>query len=322
MLLRVGVTTSKAAPARSVASAPPKPAHRAKGPSTSIDLIKALYRERPHAALYTPFCKIRDVLAECSYLVSTDGQRLSAAVAYTQDSIEFAWALPGRAETLRNLIVQARHRLRQVSFVAVVETGSRSWSQVLGLPMLGRYYRSYLPTVEAPLVELPEGYRFLPLDATADAEQAAGILNHAYPSLRHLTSAARIQKLAARPYYRPDLWFFLQQVSTGALVGLALGGFCEELAEGFIDWVEVIPRHRGHGLGRLLILEAIRRLSPEAEFITGSGSLDAPFVVGDLYERCGFSQTRQWTVLGEGRRKEHHLEALFVPPSGPRSPMI
>ena len=188
ILLDVAWSFSKPAPAPSKRKVRTQPARRSGGSYTSIDLIKALYREQPHAALYAPLCKVRDVLVQCRYLASTDGQRLSAAVAYTDDSIEFAWALPGRAETLRNLIVQARHRLRQVTFVAVMETGSRSWSQVLGLPILGRYYRSYMATPESSDVELPDEYRFLPIDPATDAEQAATLLNHAYPSLRHLTS--------------------------------------------------------------------------------------------------------------------------------------
>lgn len=315
ILQRVAGSVSQAPPAAARRAAAGTTTPQSEGRSTSIDLIKTLYRERPHAALYTPFCKVRDVLAGCRYLASTDGTRLSAAVAYTQDSIEFAWALPGRGETLRNLIVQARHRLRQVSFVAVMETGSRSWSQVLGLPILGRYYRAYLPTADMPEVALPSGYEFAPFDVRTDAQDAARLLNEAYPSLRDFTSADRLRRMAAQPYYRPESWFFLRQTPSRKIVGISLGGLCEEMGEGFLDWVEVRPRFRGQGLGRLLILESIRRLSQAADFITGSGSLDAPFVVGDLYERCGFTQSRQWTVLGEGRRMDHHDDALFIPPA-------
>ncbi len=318
ILQRVAGPVSQAPPADAQIAAAVTTTPQSEGRSTSIDLIKTLYRDRPHAVLYTPFCKVRDVLAGCRYLASTDGTRLSAAVAYTQDSIEFAWALPGRGETLRNLIVQARHRLRQVAFVAVMETGSRSWSQVLDLPILGRYYRAYLPAADVPAVDPPGGYEFAPFDVQTDAPDAARLLNEAYPSLRDLTSPERLRHMAAQPYHRADCWFFLRQTRTRKIVGIALGGLCDDIGEGFIDWVEVQPRYRGRGLGRLLILELIRRLSQTASLITASGSLDAPFVIGNLYERCGFTQSRQWTVLGEGRRLDHHDNVLFIPPARAR----
>ena len=64
-----------------------------------------------------------------------------------------------------------------------------------------------------------------------------------------------------------------------------------------IDWIQVPPRHRHQGLGSLLVRESVRRLAA-AGCITVSGSLDAPFAVGDLYKNCGFGQFRQWTILG------------------------
>lgn len=290
------------------------------GSATSIDLIKALYRERPHATLHMPFCKVRDVLERCHFLASTDGLRLSAAVAYTEDSIEFAWALPGRAETLRNLIVQARHRLKQVSYLAVMETGSRSWSQVLDLPILGRYYRSCFRDPRPPEVNLPRDFSFVSLDPERDAGRVTDIIHRAYPSLRRLVTAEQLQAMAKLAFYQPEHWFFLRHDGSGETVGVALGGFCSEMEEGFIDWVEVVPRFRGRGLGRCLILESIRHLCGSSRFITWTGSLDAPFVVGDLYKHCGFTRTRQWTVLGEGTRSTARVRSLFVPPPGLSGP--
>jgi hypothetical protein len=98
-------------------------------------LIKALYEQSPHAALYAPFCKVRAKLEACEHLVSTDGRRLSAVLSFADDSIEFTWSLAGRALSLRNLIAQAQRRMGTLTFVPVLETGRKSWSEMLGLPV-------------------------------------------------------------------------------------------------------------------------------------------------------------------------------------------
>jgi GNAT superfamily N-acetyltransferase len=228
------------------------------------------------------------MLEGCQYLASTDGQRLSAAVAYSEDAIEFAWSLAGRAETLRNLIAQVRHRLKLLSFVPVMETGRRSWGQMLGIPVLGRHFRSYLPDPN------------ITLNPEDDIEKISRFMNQAYPSLNDLATPEQLREMTKTGYAFPDGWFALKHLPSGMEVGLALCGFCQEMEEGFICWTQVSPRFRHHGLGELIVRESIRRLCGKSRFITASGSLDAPFSLGDLYKRCGFEHTRQWTILGQG----------------------
>lgn len=276
-----------------------------------------LYTQGPHAALYTPLCKVMDVLEECQYLVSTDGQRLSALVAYSDDSIEYTWSLAGRAETLRNLIVQVQHRLGALPFLPVMETGRRSWSQLLGLPLLGRYFRAYLPKPTPPQVGVPAGFEIIPFNPQEDVEEANRLMNHAYPSLRRLTSPGRLREMMQTSFYFPAGWFFLRHEVSGRRVGLAICGYGQEMEEGFIDWIQIAPRFRHQGLGAVLVRESIRRLCDKSRFITASGSLDAPFVLGELYSECGFEQMRQWTILGQSSGVADRRQAFMIPPGGP-----
>ncbi len=277
------------------------PAERAPQPggrSTTFELIKTLYTQAPHATLYTPLCKAAPVLQQCHYLVSTDGERLSAILAYTSDSIEFAWSLPGRAETLRNLIVQVKRRLKVLSFVPVMETGRRSWSEMLGLQPLGRYFRALYcgPAPVAPV--LPPDLEIVSCESDADLENAAALMNAAYPSLPRLASVEGLRQMTRAAYYYPEGWFFLRDRRSGRDIGLAVNGYCRDVGEGFVEWVQVLPAFRQRGLGVLLVQESVHRLRA-SRCITVAGSLDAPFAVGDLYEKCGFAQTRQWTILSQ-----------------------
>ncbi len=281
-------------------------------------MIKALYEQGPHAALYAPLCKVRAKLEACQHLVSTDGQRLSAVLSFANDSIEFTWSLAGRALSLRNLIAQAQHRMGRLTFVPVLETGRKSWSEMLGLPVLGRYFRANLPTPEAADGSIPPGYAISNFDPERDLEAASRLMNAAYPSLHQLMTPEKLRRMAEAPYHDPRQWFFLVETNSSQPVGFAIVGYCSELREGFIDWIEVLPRLRHRGFGSILTRECIRRLRDRASFITAQGSLDAPFVHGDLYEKCGFERIRQWTILGQGPVSEDRTDIFTIPPGHPR----
>jgi GNAT superfamily N-acetyltransferase len=260
-------------------------------------LVHAVYEQAPHTVLYTPLCKIESVLRTCHSLVSTDGARLSAAVAYTESSVEFAWALPRRGETLRNLLTQVKRRLKTIDFLPVMEGGRRAWSETLGMTVLGRCFRARYSGESNEPPDWPPDFRVAPCDPAQDLEAASGLINEAYPSLPHLMTSEHLAGLASADSYFPEGWFFVRDEAAGRPVGLAINGFCHESGEGFIEWIELLPRYRHHGLGSRLVRESIQRLR-DARFITVSGSLDAPFAAGELYRHCGFGPVCQWTILG------------------------
>jgi ribosomal protein S18 acetylase RimI-like enzyme len=188
---------------------------------------------------------------------------------------------------------------------------------MLGLPVLGRYFRAHLAVAEAPASSIPSGYAISNFDPDRDLEAASRLMNAAYPSLRQLMTPEKLRRMAEAPHYDPRQWFFLIETSSSQPVGFAIHGYCDELREGFIDWIEVLPRLRHRGFGSLLTHECIRRLADRASFITTQGSLDAPFVHGDLYKKCGFERIRQWTILGQGRIPEERADIFTVPPGHP-----
>jgi len=286
-------------------------ASRRGGGTTSLDLVTKLYVKSPHIALYTPLCKVKERLSACRYRISIDGKFTCAVIGLTDDSIEFTWRRPGKAETLRNQIASAKHRIPDLNFAPMIETGRRSWSQMLKLPVMGRYFRSYLSNPVPRKLGLPSAYEVVQFNPEQDLEQAAFFVNNAYPSLPKLTTPERLREMMSLPGFFPEGWFFLKYTPTGEIAGFAICGLCRVLKEGFIDWIQTSHTFRHRQLGQVMVYEAIRRLSPFSEFITSSGSLDAPFAIGDLYKTCGFKQTRQWTLLGTGA--EARWKSLPIP---------
>lgn len=252
-----------------------------------------------------------------------DGSYPTALLLHTRDTIELTWSQIGRGESLRNLIVKTRHETSPgqgqsgLTFVPVLETGRRSWSQMLGLPLLGRYFRAFLPAPQHQGdLTVPPGFEIVTFDPARDIPTAAGLMNAAYPSLQRLTTPEKLQALIAAEHFCPEGWFFLRHKPSGQRVGLTICGYCPHTREGFIDWTEILPRFRHRGLGALLVKEAINRLAERSDFLTASGSLDAPFVMGDLYMACGFEQMRQWSILGHAGGAERHAHAFIIPPGG------
>ena len=85
----------------------------------------------PQTTLYTPYCKIRERLEKCSFLGSTDGHRLCAALAYSSDTIEFCWCAEGRRNTLQNLLGQLMRRIGPPAFLPLLEDPAQPWKKAV-----------------------------------------------------------------------------------------------------------------------------------------------------------------------------------------------
>lgn len=273
----------------------PAPQGQTQRPSATLELVRALYPGAPHATLCMPFCKQKQALARSHYLASTDGRHLCAVVAYTREAIEFTWCLPGRRETLRNLIVQVAHRLPALAFLPVIESSRRDWDGWSGLASRGSFFRALLGSGRYRRRALPGGFEVVPCDPARDLPAAAELLASCAPEVSGRIGEPQLEAMTRADYFLPDGWLFLRDRVRGDLAGLAISGLCREFGEGFVDWIQILPAYRGRGLGTALLGEALERLR-EASFVTVSGSLES-LHAGELFERCGFRQMRRWTIL-------------------------
>jgi GNAT superfamily N-acetyltransferase len=267
--------------------------------SATLELVRTLYPRAPHAVLCMPFCKLKDDLARCHFLASTNGHSVSAVVAYSREAIEFTWCRPACTEMLRNLIVQAQRRMRALAFLPVVESGRSEWYTSLGLTPRGRFFRAVLSKRAGRARELPRGLEIAPCDPSADLQAAADLLAACEPDPTQRPEPDELRAQAETDYFYGPGWFFLKDGATGRAIGLSLSGYCPEFDEGFVDWIQVLPEYRHRGLGTVLLCESIHRLQ-HAAFITVSGSLEPPHGASDLFERCGFKQIRTWRILAQG----------------------
>jgi GNAT superfamily N-acetyltransferase len=223
---------------------------------------------------------------------------LSAVIAYAGNSIEFTWSPAGRAETLLNLIVQVRHRIKALSFLPIMEAENFNWGQTLRLPPRGRFFRALHSGARTGEANLPRRFVFSSFDPADDLQAVADLLGKRRSETAIRFDPQRLRNLIASDDFYPAGWVLVRDRVSDLPIGLAINGYCPEFEEGYVDWIQVLPELQRCGVGAALLHESIRRLG-HARFVTISGSLDPPHAAGELYARCGFGQTRRWTVWGQ-----------------------
>lgn len=122
-----------------------------------------------------------------------------------------------------------------------------------------------------------------------DLERLVSIINASYPNIR----VSREQLAAERKLrvFRPELW--VMAVENGGELGSGIAAFDEETGEVSLEWIQVLPEHRGRGIGKAIVTELLRRAGALGDFATvsGTGAETEAF-----YRSCGFTGADRWFV--------------------------
>ena len=137
----------------------------------------------------------------------------------------------------------------------------------------------------------PEGFSVV----SADENSFAAHISHCYEKER--VSADELTQYKNRPVYDPDLWIALKENRTGEIAATGIAEFDRSIREGVLEWIQVTPEYRRHGLGRFLVNELLLRMEGNADFVTVSGRMDNQTNPFALYRSCGFQNPVIWHVL-------------------------
>jgi GNAT superfamily N-acetyltransferase len=124
---------------------------------------------------------------------------------------------------------------------------------------------------------------------------AADLIGRCYDTLEPSTETVR--SWTQHPVYTADLWLWVVDTARDMPVGLGIAEFDGRVGEGSLEWIQVLPAYRGLGLGRAVVTELLRGLSPRAAFATVSGEAAGPQSPEAFYRRCGFQGDDVWWVL-------------------------
>ncbi|MBR0137335.1 MAG: GNAT family N-acetyltransferase [Erysipelotrichaceae bacterium] len=100
-----------------------------------------------------------------------------------------------------------------------------------------------------------------------------------------------------RSVYDKDLWIAIREKQTGKIIASGIGEFDETIGEGILEWIQVSPKYRRKGLGKVIVCELLKRLSEKAGFVTVSGRMNNPDDPFSLYKACGFEDPVIWHIV-------------------------
>lgn len=123
----------------------------------------------------------------------------------------------------------------------------------------------------------------------------AEIINASYDDIK--TDAAAIERLTQTPVYDGNLWLFATEEKSGKAAACAMADFDSEAKELIIEWVQVLPEFRRHGIGKAMVNEILLRAKDIADFATVSGRCENESNPEKLYRVCGFKGNDIWHIM-------------------------
>lgn len=263
-------------------------------------LAQVVWREAPRTVDVT--------MAELAYAVgigASDGARIriwpeagaAGAWAWFTPPGSFAWTVDPRTPELLHEVLDWAEAQAEAGppLKTVVRDGDARAHDVLRTrgfepeerPWLRLNHRT-LERIDEP--ELPDGY-VVKTVADYDGEIAKRVVVHrrSWADLGTRVALDTYPGVMTTWPYRSDLDFVLES-DDGTPVSFALGWLDQENAVGEFEPVGTDPAYRGRGLGRALLLAALRRFQEAGarEAIVGSRGDAGHPIPSKLYESAGF----------------------------------
>ncbi|MEX1376787.1 MAG: GNAT family N-acetyltransferase [Eubacteriales bacterium] len=136
---------------------------------------------------------------------------------------------------------------------------------------------------------------FEEVNVSRETSDVAKFINRCYENTN--LSQNEIEKWMHHPTFDSSLWIWAKDKETKKIIGLAIAEYDKDIKEGLLEWIQVLPEHRGKSIGKAMVCELISRLS-NADFITVSGKADNASAE-KLYRSCGFVGDDIWYVINK-----------------------
>ena len=157
------------------------------------------------------------------------------------------------------------------------------------------YFRFIHKMGAIPEAELPSGYKFAVADPVGEAQEISDLIGACYEDIH--PSPADVRGWCEHPVFDDELWVWITDEVSETPVGLGIAEFDPMIAEGSLEWIQVLPEIQGRGLGKQIVFELLHRLKGRAAFVTVSGKMKNQTRPDKLYQSCGFEGKNIWWVL-------------------------
>lgn len=125
--------------------------------------------------------------------------------------------------------------------------------------------------------------------------QIVATINACYRDIQ--VTVQQVESFTGTPVYDGKLWVVAEVKDSGEWAGCGIADLDQEVSEGILEWIQVIPEYRRRGVGKMIVKELLRRMVGYADFVTVSGKCDDPSHPEMLYRSCGFTGCDIWHIL-------------------------
>lgn len=123
----------------------------------------------------------------------------------------------------------------------------------------------------------------------------AQLINASYSDLSVTTE--QLESYRRTPVYCSDLWILLKEKVSGIVLAGGIADYDREVNELILEWIQVLPSHRGHGYGQIIVNSLLSKMQGIVNFATVSGKVNNPTNPEILYRKCGFTGDDIWHIL-------------------------
>jgi ribosomal protein S18 acetylase RimI-like enzyme len=158
---------------------------------------------------------------------------------------------------------------------------SRDFSSISGLVTSG-----------IMLVITPFFYKSRDLLQTKKVSQLIG---QCYQDLQPTVES--VMSWVKHPTFDPALWVWVIDNSKEIPIGLGIAEIDNNVLEGSLEWIQILPNYRGMGIGKCIVQELLSRLEKRVNFTTVSGEVNNSTNPETLYRSCRFKGSDIWWMF-------------------------
>lgn len=128
-----------------------------------------------------------------------------------------------------------------------------------------------------------------------DIKTVTDIINRSYSDIS--VNENQLMQYRNTKVYDENLWIIVYTSDTKHAVGCGIADFDEEIGEGSLEWIQVLPEYRRRGVGSIIVNNLLYKLKDKAGFVTVSGKINDISCPEALYRKCGFVGNDIWHIL-------------------------
>ncbi|MBU5439617.1 GNAT family N-acetyltransferase [Tissierella sp. MSJ-40] len=157
------------------------------------------------------------------------------------------------------------------------------------------YFKLIHNNRDIPDIKISDDYYIRDVNIDSELHMVSELICHCYDNIK--PSVKEVTKWTRHHVFQKNLWIWVIDKKREKPVALGIAELDINIKEGTLEWVQVLPDYHGNKLGKVLVIELLKRLGQYADFTTVSGELDNKTNAERLYRSCGFIGDDIWYVL-------------------------